>query len=35
MDLVDGSNLTFEDAGAHELKGLAGKRQLFRLRDVT
>jgi len=33
MDLVDGSNLAFEDAGTHELKGLAGKRQLFRLSE--
>jgi len=31
MDLVDGSGLRFEDGGLHELKGLAGKRQLFRL----
>jgi class 3 adenylate cyclase len=31
VDLVDGSGLVFEDAGTHELKGLAGKRQLFRL----
>ena len=31
MDLLDGSDLSFEDAGLHELKGLAGKRQLFRL----
>jgi class 3 adenylate cyclase len=31
MDLVEGSDLVFEDAGLHELKGLAGKRQLFRL----
>jgi class 3 adenylate cyclase len=31
MDLVDGSDLAFEDAGLYELKGLAGKRQLFRL----
>jgi class 3 adenylate cyclase len=31
MDLVDGSSLTFEDAGLHELKGLGGQRQLFRL----
>jgi class 3 adenylate cyclase/mannose-6-phosphate isomerase-like protein (cupin superfamily) len=31
MDLVDGSGLVFEDAGLHELKGLTGKRQLFRL----
>ncbi len=31
MDLVDGSELVFEDAGAHELKGINGARQLFRL----
>jgi class 3 adenylate cyclase len=31
MDLIDGSDLVFEDAGLHELKGLAGRRQLFRL----
>jgi class 3 adenylate cyclase len=31
MDLVDGSGLVFEDAGLYELKGLTGKRQLFRL----
>ena len=31
MDLVDGSGLAFEDAGLHELKGLSGRRQLFRL----
>jgi class 3 adenylate cyclase len=30
-DLVDGSGLSFEDAGAHELKGLEGSRQLYRL----
>ena len=30
-DLLDGSGLIFEDAGAHELKGLHGTRQLFRL----
>ena len=30
-DLVDGSGLSFEDAGLRELKGLAGQRQLFRL----
>jgi class 3 adenylate cyclase len=33
MELVEGSGLTFEDAGAHELKGLTGKRQLYRLAD--
>lgn len=31
MDLVAGSDLMFEDAGVHELKGFAGQRQLFRL----
>ena len=31
MDLVEGSDLAFEDAGLHELKGLTGRRQLFRL----
>jgi class 3 adenylate cyclase len=31
MDLVDGSGLTFEDAGIHELKGLHGARQLYHL----
>jgi class 3 adenylate cyclase len=31
MDLVDGSELRFEDAGAFELKGLHGARQLYRL----
>jgi class 3 adenylate cyclase len=31
LDLVDGSGLTFEDAGLHELKGLTGPRQLYRL----
>ncbi|HEY8870168.1 MAG TPA: adenylate/guanylate cyclase domain-containing protein [Candidatus Limnocylindrales bacterium] len=30
-DLVDGTGLEFEDAGVHELKGLPGQRQLFRL----
>ena len=29
-DLAEGSGLTFEDAGRHALKGLAGERQLFR-----
>lgn len=31
MDLVDGSDLVFDDAGVHELKGLHGTRQLYRL----
>lgn len=35
MDLVDGSGLVFEEAGLHELKGLAGRRQLFRLAGPT
>ena len=30
-ELVLGTGLVFEDAGAHELKGLSGARQLFRL----
>jgi class 3 adenylate cyclase len=31
-DLLDGSGLEFEDFGRHELKGLPGERQLYRLR---
>ncbi len=31
LALVEGSGLSFEDAGRHELKGLAGERQVFRL----
>ncbi len=31
MDLLDGSELSFEDAGIYELKGLHGARQLYRL----
>ena len=34
MDLLDGSGLTFEDAGMHELKGLHGARQLYRLASL-
>jgi class 3 adenylate cyclase len=30
-DLLEGSGLNLEDAGAHELKGLAGERRVFRL----
>jgi class 3 adenylate cyclase len=30
-DLLEGSGLAFEHAGEHELKGLAGPRQVFRL----
>ena len=30
-DLVEGSGLSLEDAGRHELKGLAGERRLFRV----
>jgi class 3 adenylate cyclase len=30
-DLVEGSGLRFDDAGRHELKGLTGERQLYRL----
>jgi hypothetical protein len=31
MDLLDGPELTFRDGGTHELKGLHGARQLYRL----
>jgi class 3 adenylate cyclase len=31
IDLIDGSDLEFEDAGTHELKGFRGARHLFRL----
>jgi class 3 adenylate cyclase len=34
-DLLDGSELAFEDAGIHELKGLPGTRQLFRLATLA
>jgi class 3 adenylate cyclase len=30
-EVLDGSTLTFEDAGEHELKGLPGRRQLYRV----
>lgn len=30
-DLLEGSGLLLEEAGTHELKGLSGKRQVFRL----
>jgi len=30
-DLVEGSGLSFDDAGRHALKGLSGERQLYRL----
>jgi class 3 adenylate cyclase len=30
-DLLEGSDLVFEEAGSYELRGLAGARQLFRL----
>jgi class 3 adenylate cyclase len=30
-DLLDGAGFEFEDAGTHELRGLPGQRQLFRL----
>jgi class 3 adenylate cyclase len=30
-DLIEGSGLVLEDAGTHELKGLSGRRQAFRL----
>jgi class 3 adenylate cyclase len=34
-DLLDGSGLVLEDAGAHVLKGIAGERHLFRLAGPT
>jgi class 3 adenylate cyclase len=34
-DLLEGSGLILEDAGVHELKGLSGPRQVFRLRMAT
>lgn len=34
-DLVDGTGLTFEDFGLHELKGIPGERQLYRLVRTT
>ena len=30
-DLLEGSGVRLEDAGSHELKGLTGRRQLFRV----
>jgi class 3 adenylate cyclase len=30
-DLLEGSSLTFEDAGPHDLKGLSGARTLYRV----
>jgi class 3 adenylate cyclase len=35
MTLLEGSGLSFEDAGRHALKGLAGDRQVFRLSAVS
>ena len=32
LDLLEGSGLTFDVHGEHELKGLCGKRTLFALR---
>ena len=32
-DLLEGSGVRLEDAGAHELKGLTGLRQVFRVAD--
>jgi class 3 adenylate cyclase len=34
MELLDGSGPIFEDAGTHELKGLHGARQLYRLASL-
>ena len=33
-DLLEGSGLLLEDAGSHELKGLSGRRQVYRLVTV-
>lgn len=33
-ELLEGSGMAFEDAGTHELKGLSGQRQVFRLVEV-
>src|SRR5215213_8278384 len=33
-DVVDGTGLEFEDFGVHELKGLPGRRQIYRLRKA-
>lgn len=30
-DLLEGSGLTLEEAGTHEMKGLPGARKVFRL----
>jgi class 3 adenylate cyclase len=34
-DLLEGSGLVLEDAGSHELKGLSGSRQVYRLLTPT
>ena len=34
-ELLEGSGLVLEDAGTHELKGLSGKRQVFRLVEAA
>jgi class 3 adenylate cyclase len=31
VEILDGSGMTFDDAGVHQLKGLNGRRQLYRL----
>jgi class 3 adenylate cyclase len=31
VEILDGSGMTFDDAGVHQLKGLNGGRQLYRL----
>jgi len=33
--ILEGSGLTFTDAGEHELKGLAERRRVFRLNDIV
>ncbi len=34
-ELLEGSGLSLEDAGEHELKGISGVRHVFRLVDTT
>ena len=34
-ELLDDPNITVEDAGVHELKGLSGARQVYRLTSTT
>lgn len=31
IEILEGSGMTFDEAGVHQLKGLRGTRQLYRL----